>query len=102
VHAVRLPVSGLYRAVIPRLSARTPVRRGMECDFRDSAAAVVLLSGLFLGSWAKRSGRGAFVDLIARKGVMERRLARIEEGSRNGGGSKPQLSGGLGGMVVGG
>jgi hypothetical protein len=69
VHAVRLPVAGSYTAVMPRLRARTPVRRGVLWAFRSRAAVELLFSAGLPGVCAKRSGRGVLVDLMVRMHV---------------------------------
>lgn len=70
----------------------------------------VLLRAGLEGWWAKRSGRGVFVDLIVRmetcegfgrgatgiKGIKE----RVDDGRRNEGGKRPQLRVALGGIVL--
>lgn len=86
---------------MPRFRARRPVRRGVEWAFRARAAAPVELSlrAGFVASYAKRSGRGVFVDLIVRIDVREVREC-VEDGRRKGGGRRLQLSGGLGGIVL--
>lgn len=108
MQAERLPVVGLYTAVMPRFKARRPVRRGVLCALRSRAAVDVLLSAGLPGRWAKRSGRGVFVDLIPRMHVYDVAATepgcagikvRIDDGSRNAGGNKPQLRGALGGIV---
>jgi hypothetical protein len=100
-------VVGLYIAVMPRFRASRPVRNGVLWAFRSRAAVDVLLSAGLPGRCAKRSGRGVFVDLIVRMHVYEVAATegcagireRIDEGSRNAGGNKPQLRGALGGIV---
>jgi hypothetical protein len=67
----------------------------------------VLFSAGLPGRWAKRSGRGVFVDLMVRMHVYEVAATegcagikdRIDGGRRNVGGSNPQLRGALGGIV---
>jgi hypothetical protein len=108
VHAVRFPVAGSYTAVMPRLRASTPVRRGVLWALRSRAAVDVLLSAGLPGLCVKRSGRGVFVDLMVRMlvrvmdgdvAVVDGRNGRMDEGSRKAGGSEPQLSGVFGGIV---
>lgn len=92
---------------MPRFRARRPVRRGVECAFRSSAAVVVEFSAGMSWRCAKRSRLGPNVDLMPRALVWEsvgvvalcwasRRCERVAEGSR---GSEPQLRGVRGGIV---
>lgn len=83
------------------------MRNGVECALRSRAAADVLFSAGLPGRWAKRSGRGVFVDLMVRMHVYEVAAtagcagisALIDDGRRNAGGNSPQLRGALGGIV---
>lgn len=54
---------------MPRLRASKPVRKGVECALRSSAAVELLFSAGLPGWCAKRSGRGVFVDLMVRTQV---------------------------------
>lgn len=113
MHAVRFPVLGSYTAVMPRLRASRPVRRGVECALRSRAAVDVLFNAGLPGLCAKRSGRGVFVDLIVRTEVyaiagrddrvafcgMRGMRERVDDGRRKAGGRRPQLRGVLGGIV---
>jgi hypothetical protein len=84
------------------------VRRGVLWALRSRAAVDVLFSAGLPGRWAKRSGRGVFVDLIPRMHMCEGAVmalgcvgnkVRIDDGRRNTGGSRPQLRGAFGGIV---
>ncbi len=90
------------------MRARRPVRRGVECAFRSSAAVDVLFSAGWPGLCAKRSGLGPNVDLMPRTVVYVREgvaafcaargmSERVAAGSR---GSEPQLRGARGGIVA--
>ena len=87
---------------MPRLMARAPERRGSVAALRSRAAVVVAPSAGSLGLWAKRSGRGVLMDLMDRRAVVARNGAEVvgEVGRRKGGGRRPQLRGGLGGMAA--
>jgi hypothetical protein len=54
---------------MPRLVARRPVRRGVECALRSRAAEVDESREERDWAYAKRSGRGTFVDLMVRREV---------------------------------
>jgi hypothetical protein len=110
VHACLFPVTGSNRAVMPRFCARTPVRRGVECAFRASAAVDVLFRAGLEGWWAKRSGLGLLVDFIVRTVVCEgvgsgavgaRGIRqRVVDRRRRDEGRSPQLRGALGGIAL--
>lgn len=70
------------------------MRKGVECDLRSRAAVEVLFSAGLPGLWAKRSGRGVFVDLMVRMVIEGATLCwccwmrqRVGEGRRKVGGS---------------
>lgn len=68
----------------------------------------VLFSAETPGLWAKRSGRGVFVDLMVRTGMYDGAALcwkrgmreRVDDGRRKVGGRSAQLTGALGGIVV--
>lgn len=109
MHAARFPVSGSKNAVMPRFWASRPVRSGVDCAVRRSAAVDVLFRAGLEGICANRSGRGVFVDLMVRTVVCDGLgeavdnmsiEERVDEGNKKDWGERPQLRGALGGIVM--